>query len=122
PEREEHPGARMRIEVRVATESRDRGPRQVEREALRSSLKIYVTRDVAFSERQIDAQSRDLQAVPRWDRRSGGYCRWRREGGRRGRGGRGRTRRRGPDPRDEQDAREDEPDRKREGRRPFPDG
>src|SRR5947207_9246977 len=69
PQRQEHPDARVRVEVRVASEARDGGPRQVEREAVRRALLVDVAGEIALGDRQVDRETRDLDAVAGRDRR-----------------------------------------------------
>src|SRR5258706_901662 len=69
PEREEHAAARVRIEVAVRAAARDRRTGQMERVRLWRLLCHGVALDVAFEDREINAQARDLDAVPGPDRR-----------------------------------------------------
>src|SRR2546427_8981636 len=63
PERQEHPAARVRVEVGVASHPWDRGARQMEREVLGSLLYEHVALDVTFGDRKVDRESRDLDAI-----------------------------------------------------------
>src|SRR5438552_1839358 len=69
PEREEHPAARMRVQVGIASHAGYGRSRKMEREVLRGLLHNDVALDISLRDRQIDGEARDLDPVAVRDRR-----------------------------------------------------
>src|SRR5207237_3016961 len=62
PQRDEHAATGVRVEVRVRPRARDRSSGKMEGEVLGGLLQYGIPLDVAFEDREIDAQARDLDA------------------------------------------------------------